>query len=65
MTLKKSYAFDYDKSLVEFLNQKGIKTITGDADITLIELEVLGGYNDTPFIDLILEFSAWLRHNQG
>lgn len=41
-----------------FLDSKGIPSATSDADITHIVVE---GYNDTNFVNLILEYTEWLK----
>ena len=54
--MNRNYYFDYDKLLEQYLNYKGIKNDTGDADITCIEID---GYDDTNFIKLISDFNEW------
>jgi hypothetical protein len=44
-----TYFIDYDKKLEQFLDSKGIKNVTGEADITCIEY-------DGDFEALMLEF---------
>ena len=43
-----------------FLASKGIIADTSDADIMCIQLD---GYDDTNFVNLILEYAQWLKDN--
>lgn len=44
-----------------FLASKQIKSSTSDADIIYIRLE---GYNDTEFVNLIIEYAKWLKESE-
>jgi hypothetical protein len=57
MKKTKQYFFEYTHDMRDFLNERGIPFVCGDADIMSV---TLGGYNDNEFVLLILEFSYWI-----
>jgi hypothetical protein len=63
MTIR-NYYFDYDPLLEEYLNYKGIKNDTGDADITCIEIYD-HAHMDTNFVTHIIGYTKWLREREN
>jgi hypothetical protein len=55
------YFFDYNASFEEFLNEKGIKNVTGESDIMCVTLVA---HNDSPMMATIMEFMKWYRDNE-
>ena len=56
--MTQTYYFDWSLTMQLFLDSKGIPSNTSDADIMWITLE---GYDDTNFVNLILEYAEWLK----
>jgi|694.fasta_scaffold126323_7 hypothetical protein len=56
--MTQTYHFDWSATMEFFLASKGIASDTSDADIMWITLE---GYDDTNFVNLMLEYAKWLQ----
>lgn len=50
------YFFEYNASFEKFLNLKGIRNVTGEADIMCVTLVA---HNDSPMMGTIIEFMEW------
>lgn len=56
--MEQTYHFEWSLTMQFFLDSKGIASDTSDADIMCIKID---GYDDTNFINLIIEYSKWLK----
>lgn len=56
------YFVNYTNQFGEFLQQKQINHSVSDADIICIRLS---GWNDSPFVMLLLEFAEWLIDHEN
>lgn len=59
---QREYYINYTRLMGEFLKTKSVNHFVTDADIICIRLE---GWNDSPFVMLLLEFAEFLIDNEN
>ena len=58
---QKEYCINYTRQMGAFLEAKKVNHFVTDADIICIRVQ---GWNDSPFVMLMLEFAQWLIENE-
>jgi len=59
---QKEYCINYTPQFGEFLKAKQVNHFVTEADIIVIRIQ---GWNDSPFVMLLLEFAEWLIDHEN